>query len=158
MIACSASLSNRALLWSSAFATRIASRHIAATGNGPSFCINCERVQSRPFGVALLVGGVDEGGYVLYHADPSGTYVRYQAKAIGSGSEGAQSLLQEKYAKDLSLQDALTLAVTVLKQVSCCHMLRKLVPTCSLLAICHIVGRDDCLVAHLSGCIGLILT
>jgi 20S proteasome subunit alpha 5 len=69
--------------------------------------------------VALLVGGVDNGkNYVLYHADPSGTYVRYEAKAIGSGSEGAQSLLQEKYSKDLSLQDALTLAVTVLKQVS----------------------------------------
>lgn len=76
-----------------------------------------EDSMSRPFGVALLVGGVDEGGYVLYHADPSGTYVRYEAKAIGSGSEGAQSLLQEKYSKDMSLQDALTLAVTVLKQV-----------------------------------------
>ena len=76
------------------------------------------RVQSRPFGVALLVGGKDENGYVLYHADPSGTYVRYEAKAIGSGSEGAQSLLQEKYSKDMSLQDSLTLAVTVLKQVS----------------------------------------
>lgn len=67
--------------------------------------------------MALLVGGKDENGYVLYHADPSGTYVRYEAKAIGSGSEGAQSLLQEKYSKDMSLQDSLTLAVTVLKQV-----------------------------------------
>ena len=74
-------------------------------------------VQSRPFGVALLVAGKEGDGYVLYHADPSGTYVRYEAKAIGSGSEGAQGLLQEKYSKDLSLQDALTLAVTVLKQV-----------------------------------------
>lgn len=34
-----------------------------------------------------------------FHADPSGTFVRYDAKAIGSGSEGAQSELQDKYTK-----------------------------------------------------------
>jgi 20S proteasome subunit alpha 5 len=44
---------------------------------------------SRPFGVALLIAGIDENGPSLYHADPSGTYIRYEAKAIGSGSEGA---------------------------------------------------------------------
>ena len=52
---------------------------------------------SRPFGVALLLGGWDEKGPVLFHADPSGTFVRYDAKAIGSGSEGAQTNLQESY-------------------------------------------------------------
>ena len=44
-------------------------------------------LQSRPFGVALLFGGLDTDGPtkqpVLYHADPSGTYIRYHAKAIG---------------------------------------------------------------------------
>lgn len=34
-----------------------------------------------------------------YHADPSGTFMRYHAKAIGSGSEGAQSELQDSYDK-----------------------------------------------------------
>ena len=29
-----------------------------------------------------------------FHTDPSGTFVTYEAKAIGSGSEGAQSSLQ----------------------------------------------------------------
>ncbi|RTG82544.1 20S proteasome subunit alpha 5 [Schistosoma bovis] len=54
---------------------------------------------SRPFGVALLFAGVDERGPQLYHMDPSGTYIRYEAKAIGSGSEGAQQALQEIYHK-----------------------------------------------------------
>lgn len=31
--------------------------------------------------------------------DPSGTYVQYDAKAIGSGSEGAQQTLVEMYNK-----------------------------------------------------------
>jgi 20S proteasome subunit alpha 5 len=50
--------------------------------------------------VALLVAGVDsENGPALFHTDPSGTFVQYEAKAIGAGSEGAQSTLQDKYSK-----------------------------------------------------------
>lgn len=45
-----------------------------------------EGSMARPFGVALLVGGVDASGPVLYHTDPSGTYSQFQAKAIGAGS------------------------------------------------------------------------
>ncbi|KAK9728501.1 proteasome component pup2 [Basidiobolus ranarum] len=76
-----------------------------------------ESIMSRPFGVALLIGGYDENGPQLYHADPSGTFVRYDAKAIGSGSEGAQTELQQEYTKSLTLQEAETLALKVLKQV-----------------------------------------
>lgn len=52
---------------------------------------------SRPFGVALLIAGVDENGPQLYHTEPTGTFYRYDAKAIGSGSEGAQAELQNEY-------------------------------------------------------------
>lgn len=55
--------------------------------------------KSRPFGVALLIAGIDEYGPSLYHTDPSGTFVRYEAKAIGAASEGAQTTLQEEYHK-----------------------------------------------------------
>ncbi|MGI0077657.1 MAG: archaeal proteasome endopeptidase complex subunit alpha, partial [Nitrosopumilaceae archaeon] len=36
----------------------------------------------RPFGVALILGGVDSGGSQLYLTDPSGTYISYDAVAI----------------------------------------------------------------------------
>lgn len=52
-----------------------------------------------------------------YHTDPSGTYVKYKCMAIGSGSEGAQTALQEQYKEDLSLADAEVLALSILKQV-----------------------------------------
>jgi 20S proteasome subunit alpha 5 len=52
---------------------------------------------SRPFGVALLLGGVDKKGAHLFHCDPSGTFIEYKAKAIGSGSEGAQTTLEEEW-------------------------------------------------------------
>eukprot|EP00897_Mesotaenium_endlicherianum_P005783 jgi/Mesen1/5232/ME000026S04532 len=72
---------------------------------------------SRPFGVALLIAGHDKRGPCLYHTDPSGTFVRYEAKAIGAGSEGAQTNLQEHFQKDMTLKEAETLALSTLKQV-----------------------------------------
>eukprot|EP01088_Endostelium_zonatum_P003328 TRINITY_DN14541_c0_g1_i1.p1 TRINITY_DN14541_c0_g1~~TRINITY_DN14541_c0_g1_i1.p1 ORF type:complete len:248 (-),score=76.91 TRINITY_DN14541_c0_g1_i1:52-795(-) len=72
---------------------------------------------SRPFGVALLVAGVDESGPALFHTDPSGTFVQFLAKAIGSGSETAQNTLQEKYSKSMTLEEAEVLALQTLKQV-----------------------------------------
>jgi len=76
-----------------------------------------DAMMSRPFGVALLIAGIDELGPQLYHTDPSGTFVRYDAKAIGSGSEAAQSELQDKWHSQMKLQEAQILTLRVLKQV-----------------------------------------
>ena len=76
-----------------------------------------ESVMSRPFGVALLIAGWDEDGPQLYHAEPSGTFYRYDAKAIGSGSEGAQAELQSEYHRSLTLEEAETMVLKTLKQV-----------------------------------------
>ena len=88
----------------------------------------CACARSRPFGVALLVAGVDEYGPSLYHTDPSGTFVRYEAKAIGAGSEGAQTQLQEAYSKSMTLAEAETLALNTLKQVRPLDALRGACP------------------------------
>ena len=54
---------------------------------------------------------------VRYHAEPSGTFYRYDAKAIGSGSEGAQAELQNEFHKSLTLEEAEVLVLKTLKQV-----------------------------------------
>uniref|UniRef100_A0A060T3I7 Proteasome subunit alpha type n=1 Tax=Blastobotrys adeninivorans TaxID=409370 RepID=A0A060T3I7_BLAAD len=76
-----------------------------------------ERVMSRPFGVALLIAGIDENGPQLYHTEPTGTFYRYDAKAIGSGSEGAQAELQNEYHASLTMEEAEILVLKVLRQV-----------------------------------------
>ncbi|GJX93245.1 proteasome subunit alpha type-5 [Tanacetum coccineum] len=76
-----------------------------------------EESMSRPFGVSLLIAGHDENGPSLYYTDPSGTFWQCNGKAIGSGSEGADSSLQEQYNKDLTLKEAETIALSILKQV-----------------------------------------
>jgi len=73
---------------------------------------------SRPFGVALLLAGYDDlDGPQLFFSDPSGTFVRYKAKAIGAGSEGAQSSLVEGYDENMTLEEAENLALSTLKHV-----------------------------------------
>ncbi|GKC34749.1 proteasome subunit alpha type-5 [Tanacetum coccineum] len=60
--------------------------------------------------VMFLIAGHDENG-------PSLTFWQCNGKAIGSGSEGADSSLQEQYNKDLTLKEAETIALSILKQV-----------------------------------------
>ena len=64
----------------------------------------------RPFGVALILGGVVNGTPQLFLTDPSGTYISYDAIAIGSGSEQVTDFLEKSYKEDLSLDEAASLA------------------------------------------------
>ena len=64
----------------------------------------------RPFGVALILGGVVAGKPQLFLTDPSGTYISYDAIAIGSGSDQVTDFLEKTYKSDLSLDDASALA------------------------------------------------
>ena len=79
---------------------------------------NNEQRMSRPFGVALLLAGYDDvNGCQLFFSDPSGTFVGYKAKAIGTGSEGAQSQLEESYSETMTLEECEVLALSTLKHV-----------------------------------------
>ena len=49
--------------------------------------------------------------------DPSGTFISYFAKAIGSGCEGAQQSLQEIYNKNMTIEEAAMEALSILKHV-----------------------------------------
>ena len=72
---------------------------------------------ARPYGVALLIAGVDENGPQLYQTDPSGTYFKWQARAIGSGGDTAMSALKENFHENISLAEAEKLVLKTLKQV-----------------------------------------
>jgi len=72
---------------------------------------------ARPYGVALLLGGVDERGPQLYATDPSGTYTEWQANAIGAGQETAMTTLKEQYHSTMSLDEAEKMILQTLKNV-----------------------------------------
>ena len=69
----------------------------------------------RPFGVSLIIGGVDATGPTLYQIDPSGIYIKYFATAIGVGSSDGINFLRKKYGRKLSLEEGIKLALDALK-------------------------------------------
>lgn len=70
----------------------------------------------RPFGVSIIFGGVDKTGNRLFSTDPSGSYRGYKAVAIGVGRETVDNILKEKYSEDMTLDEAIKLAVKCLDE------------------------------------------
>ena len=76
-----------------------------------------ERGVSRPYGVAVIIAGIDADGEPrLFKNDPSGNYVRYKACCIGQGGENGMTTLQSNYREDMSFDEAILLAGKVLKE------------------------------------------
>jgi proteasome alpha subunit len=71
---------------------------------------------ARPFGVALLVGGVSDGEPHLYETDPSGTPYEWKAVAIGANSSTIQDHLEEGYDEAMGLEDGFGLALEALAE------------------------------------------
>lgn len=71
----------------------------------------------RPFGVSMIFGGVDKLGCKLFQTDPSGSYWGYKAVSVGAGSDTVREILESNYVDNLSLEQAVTLAVECLSKV-----------------------------------------
>ncbi|MGM0398525.1 MAG: archaeal proteasome endopeptidase complex subunit alpha [Halobacteriota archaeon] len=72
---------------------------------------------ARPFGVALLIGGLEDGEPRLFETDPSGTPYEWKAIAIGSERGDIQSYLEEHYDEEQTIDEAVDLALRALASV-----------------------------------------
>jgi proteasome alpha subunit len=71
---------------------------------------------TRPFGAAVLLGGVDESGPQLYEVDPSGTPTGWTAAAVGNGADASRELLESGYGDTLGTTAGSVLAVEALAE------------------------------------------
>ena len=72
----------------------------------------------RPYGVALIIAGVDERGGELFLTDPSGTFIGYEAIAIGQGSDEVNEFLEKAYKHNLNIDEVGKLALESINMVS----------------------------------------
>jgi len=71
----------------------------------------------RPFGVSVLVGGIDDHTPRLFETDPTGIYFEYKASVIGEGEVEVEEILNKEYKPELNLQDGLKLSIKALQKV-----------------------------------------
>jgi len=72
---------------------------------------------ARPFGVALLIGGVENGEPRLFETDPSGTPNEWKALAVGRDRGEIQEHLEEHYEEGADLDTGIDLALEALASV-----------------------------------------
>jgi proteasome alpha subunit len=72
---------------------------------------------ARPFGVSMMIAGINNKKPELFASDVTGNYFSYYANAIGENDEKIKEKLREKYKKDLTIKQGVKLALEVLKEI-----------------------------------------
>ena len=73
---------------------------------------------ARPIGVSLIIGGIDDNGNSLFLTDPSGTYIPYNAVAIGADSDRVTEFLKKHYKPEMTLEESKMLAIASVNMLS----------------------------------------
>ena len=72
---------------------------------------------ARPYGVAVLVAGVDNQGPRIFSSDITGNYFSYTSFAIGENDEKIKEVLRMKYNKNLNIEGGIKLALAIFKDI-----------------------------------------
>jgi proteasome alpha subunit len=71
----------------------------------------------RPFGVSVLVAGIDDHTPRLYETDPTGIFFQYKATVIGEGEIEIEEILHKEYKPELTIEEGFKLSLKALKKV-----------------------------------------
>ena len=72
---------------------------------------------ARPFGVSLMVAGVNDKTPSLFTSDITGNYFSYYANAIGEEDEKIKEMLRTKYKKDIKIKEGVKIALDIFKKI-----------------------------------------
>ena len=72
----------------------------------------------RPFGSALIIGGVYNDKCKLFETDPSGALIEYKATAIDAGRNQVIDVFENNYKDDMTLDEAIELALTAINEAT----------------------------------------
>ncbi len=71
----------------------------------------------RPFGVSILIAGIDHDEPKLFETDPTGIYFQYKATVIGEGETEIEDVLHKEYSDNMTIEDALKMCINALAKI-----------------------------------------
>jgi proteasome alpha subunit len=72
---------------------------------------------ARPFGVSLMIAGLNKGHPELYSSDVTGNYLSYYATSIGESDEKIREKLRAKYSKELTIKKGIKLGLEIFEEI-----------------------------------------
>lgn len=72
---------------------------------------------ARPFGVSVMLGGVNKGKVHLYTSDVTGNFFAYRANAIGENDEKIKEMLRKDYKEGMSIDDGIRFGLKIFKDL-----------------------------------------
>lgn len=71
----------------------------------------------RPFGVSVILAGIDADGPKLFETDPTGIYFQFRATVIGEGEQEIEEILNTQYHERITIEEGLKLAIDALNKI-----------------------------------------
>ncbi len=71
----------------------------------------------RPFGVSVILAGIDADGPKLFETDPTGIYFQFRATVIGEGETEIEEILEKEFSEKLTIEEGLKLAIDALNKI-----------------------------------------
>ncbi|RLG11749.1 proteasome subunit alpha [Candidatus Pacearchaeota archaeon] len=72
---------------------------------------------ARPFGVSMMIAGINKKKPELYTSDVTGNYLAYYANAIGENDEEIKGKLREKYSENLTIKKGAKISLEIFKEI-----------------------------------------
>ena len=72
---------------------------------------------ARPFGLAVMLAGVNKGKVSIYTSDVTGNFFAYKANAIGENDEQIKETLRSDYKEDMSIEEGIKFALKIFKDI-----------------------------------------
>ena len=72
---------------------------------------------ARPYGVAIMLGGVSKGKAHLYTSDITGNFSAYRANAIGENDEQIKEELRKDFKDDMTMEEGIKFVMKIFKEI-----------------------------------------
>jgi len=72
---------------------------------------------ARPYGVAILIGGVHKGKNYLYTSDVTGNFFSYKANSIGENDEKIKEILRSDFNENMNVDEGIKFALKIFRDI-----------------------------------------
>lgn len=72
---------------------------------------------ARPFGLAVMLAGVNKGKAHLYTSDVTGNFFAYKANAIGENDERIKEILRKDFKEGISTEEGIKFGLKIFKDI-----------------------------------------